>query len=218
MNPSHHPNEAWLLDYALGNIAPAFETVLRAHIGICSSCQDSVRLAERLGGDMLAALEAGPASHLDAKTICATYEQDCESGESFSRAPAQPVSDSVESLVSTYLDSALEAMPWRRIGRDLRLCRLESKADANMWMLRGRPGAVLPLHTHQGDELTLVLKGAYFCGSQIYRAGDIEDADESVEHRPVITRDSECICLAVTTGQLRFKEWLPRLAQPIIGI
>jgi hypothetical protein len=61
-------------------------------------------------------------------------------------------------------------------------------------------------------------EGAYFCGSTIFRPGDIEEADESKEHQPVITRDGECICLAVTEGPLRFTRWLPRIVQPLIGL
>ena len=33
MSIVHHPSEAWLLDYALGNLNEAFEAVLRAHVG-----------------------------------------------------------------------------------------------------------------------------------------------------------------------------------------
>lgn len=87
-----------------------------------------------------------------------------------------------------------------------------------MWLLRAAPGTVLPRHRHAGSELTLVLEGAFFCGSEIFRAGDIEDADEAVHHQPVVTHDGECICLAVTEGSLRFDDWLPRLLQPFIGI
>ena len=64
----------------------------------------------------------------------------------------------------------------------------------------------------------MVLKGGYFCGSQIFRAGDIEDADEDTTHRPVVTDDGECICLAVTEGELQLKSWLPVLVQPFVGI
>jgi len=42
------------MDYALGNLPEAFETILTAHVGTCCSCRSDVALAERLGGEMLA--------------------------------------------------------------------------------------------------------------------------------------------------------------------
>ena len=217
MKTNHHPSESWLLDYALGNLPELFEGIIRPHVGVCEQCRDVISFAERLGGDMLAATPAAGAT-LDARAICDHHEQQNTQTGAVSRVEDVAVADDIEQLVATYLNSSLDALPWRRIGKGLRICRLAEHDDTRMWMLRGEPGMVLPEHTHVGSELTLVLKGAYFCSSNIYNAGDIEDADENTEHQPVITRDGECICLAVTEGKLQFQDWLPRLVQPFIGI
>lgn len=217
MSASHHPGEAWLIDYAQGQLPELFDAVIRAHVGVCAACRDNVAFAERLGGDLLSAMPGKP-STLSAADICANHEQVANPQEILSRAHDSGSGDNIEQFVTTYLNSSLEALPWRQLGKGLRLCRLSERDGMRMWMLRGNPGTVLPAHTHAGSELTLVMKGAYFCGSDIFRAGDIEDADESTEHQPVITRDGECICLAVTEGSLRFRNLLPRLAQPFIGI
>ncbi|MGR8920403.1 MAG: ChrR family anti-sigma-E factor [Gammaproteobacteria bacterium] len=215
----HHPSESWLLDYAVGNLPEMFETVIRAHVGACAECREAVHAAEAFGGELLAAMTApGSNGGLSAAHICDHYEQGGGLERPASRAFDGALTDDLEQFVGTYLHSSLDALPWRRLGAGLKICQLSEQDGARMWMLRGEPGTVLPEHTHAGSELTLVLKGAYFCGSDIYRAGDIEDADETVDHQPVITRDGECICLAVTEGNLRFHGWLPRLAQPFIGI
>lgn len=217
MNERHHPSESWLLDFAMGHLPELFEAVIRAHVGVCPQCRDVVRFAERLGGNLLCVIP-GADTTLDAKAICERHEQEVAHAGAISRAEDVALTGDIEQLVSTYLNSTLEALPWKRIGGGLRICRLAERNGTRMWMLRGQPGTVLPEHTHAGSELTLVLKGAYFCGSDIYRAGDIEDADESTEHQPVITRGDECICLAVTEGSLRFRGWLPRVVQPFVGI
>ena len=221
MNLNHHPGESWLMDYALGNLDSRFDTVLRAHLAVCSSCRDSVKLAEQFGGELLATLTPDESIGCDAgsaRSICDNHEQQPASSHVVSRAADIAVGDDIEQFVNTFLDSSLDALPWRGIGKGLKLCRLGTTEDVRLWMLRGAPGTVLPEHTHAGSELTLVLKGSYFCGNRIYGPGDIEDADESTEHQPVITRDGECICLAATEGPLRFRGWLPRALQPLIGI
>lgn len=217
MNATHHPSEAFLVDYAAGNTSPLFDTILRAHLGVCAHCRDTIAFAERLGGELLS-LSASPGGALSARDICALHERDLRPGVPASRVEHTALAGGIEQIVATYLNSSIDALPWRRIGKGLRLCRLDERGDEKMWMLRAEPGAVLPEHTHAGSELTLVLKGAYFCGSEIFRAGDIEDADEQTEHQPVVTRDGECICLAVTEGNLKFNSWLARLAQPLVGI
>jgi putative transcriptional regulator len=217
MTVMHHPSPSWLLDYAAGNASPLFEAVLRAHTAICAECRQHIAFAERLGGDLLAGID-GVAGSLSPDDICDNYEQLAGDGKPALRADESGLDGGIEKIVATYLNSSLDALPWRRIGGGLALCRLAQRDNAHMWMLRGGPGMVLPEHTHAGSELTLVLKGAYFCGSTIFRPGDIEEADETTEHQPVITRDGECICLAVTEGRLKFKRWLPRIAQPFFGI
>ena len=48
--------------------------------------------------------------------------------------------------------------------------------------------------------------------------GDLEIADPSVEHQPVAEAGADCICLAATDAPLRFKDFLPRLLQPLFRI
>ena len=124
----------------------------------------------------------------------------------------------LKKFVSGFFDKGLKALPWKTFGKGLKLCRLEKNSDTQMWMLRGQPGLVLPAHSHRGSELTLVLKGSYFCGSEIFSTGDIQEADEHLEHQPVVTKQGECICLVVTEGRLNFKDTLPKIFQRFIGI
>lgn len=221
MNPSHHPSEAWLLDFALGNLGPSFETVVSAHVGSCAECRESVKLAESLGGEILGGLSASATAMVTDPTACTNAQPGNDKNrvtESFSRAIETVAPESFEHFVKTYLHSSINGLRWRTLGKGLQICQLSNEDDVRLWMLKAQPGTVLPEHSHLGSELTMVLKGAYFCGSEIFRAGDIEDADEETLHRPVVTQDSECICLAVTEGNLQFKSWMPRMVQPFIGI
>ena len=125
---------------------------------------------------------------------------------------------SLQAFVDSYLDCGLSALPWRKAGRGLQIAKLRADEHERLWVLRAEANTVLPRHTHAGSELTLVLKGAYFNGDTIYAAGDLEDANETTDHQPIVTRDGECICLAATEGPLRFDSWAPRLAQRYLGI
>jgi putative transcriptional regulator len=85
-------------------------------------------------------------------------------------------------------------------------------------MLKVRPGHKLPDHGHDGQEMTLILRGAYRDEIGRFAPGDVADLDEHIEHQPVIEDGEDCICLIATEAPARFKGLVPRLLQPIVGI
>ena len=217
MNVTQHPDTAWLLDYATGALSRNFELVLGAHLMACAHCRTELRAAERLGAALMMAGSAerphlAPQRVLEAEASPSPWVN--------ARALSAGDTDALDlqTVVSQYLDCGLGALPWRNAGRGLQIARLRSEEEERLWLVKATPGTVLPRHSHSGSELTLVLKGAFFSGQTIYAAGDIEDANECVDHQPVVTRESECLCLAVTEGPLRFRSWLPRIAQSYLGI
>ena len=217
MSVTRHPDPAWLIDYACGNLSRGFELVLSAHLMACPQCAADLRHAERLGAELLF---GGPA---DAPRLTANDILDADTGDSawltarFALRPSASAT-SLQAFVDSYLDCGLSALPWRKAGRGLQIAKLRADEHERLWVLRAEANTVLPRHTHAGSELTLVLKGAYFNGDTIYAAGDLEDANETTDHQPIVTRDGECICLAATEGPLRFDAWAPRLAQRYLGI
>jgi putative transcriptional regulator len=76
----------------------------------------------------------------------------------------------------------------------------------------------MPDHGHGGGELTLVLKGAYADETGEYRAGDVQDVDEDVEHTPVADPVAGCVCLIASEKPARFKGWIGKLLQPLTGM
>ena len=217
MSVTRHPDPAWLIDYACGNLSRGFELVLSAHLMACPQCAADLRHAERLGAELLF---GGPA---DAPRLTANDILDADTGDSAwltARFALRPTASatSLQAFVDSYLDCGLSALPWRKAGRGLQIAKLRADEHERLWVLRAEANTVLPRHTHAGSELTLVLKGAYFNGDTIYAAGDLEDANETTDHQPIVTRDGECICLAATEGPLRFDAWAPRLAQRYLGI
>ena len=87
-----------------------------------------------------------------------------------------------------------------------------------MRLLRIPAGKPVPEHGHGGRELTLVLSGSFSDSTGRFSRGDLEDADETLEHQPIAGEEEDCICLAVTDAPLRFKSRLLRLVQPVLGI
>ncbi len=76
----------------------------------------------------------------------------------------------------------------------------------------------MPVHTHEGTELTLVLAGAFSDAHGHFLRGDVAEADASVEHQPVADPGEDCLCLAVTDAPLRLTGPFGRLLNPFLRI
>ena len=107
----------------------------------------------------------------------------------------------------------LGLLPWSPLGGGIRQHLIETGDETRARLLYIPPGEDVPQHTHQGLELTLVLAGSFADGDEEFHVGDIEVADETVDHTPVSGPNGPCICLAVTDAPLVFRRWLPRMIQ-----
>lgn len=117
-----------------------------------------------------------------------------------------------------YIPDNLEELPWRGYGGASEADILPDIAGYRTRLIRVRAGRAVPHHTHEGQELTLVLEGAFSDASGRFARGDIEIADQSTDHQPIAEDGRDCICLAVTDGPLRLTGLFGRLLNPFMRI
>ena len=120
--------------------------------------------------------------------------------------------------LADYVGGDLASVSWQSIGRGVKQALLPTAGKASVRLLYIPAGAAVPDHGHRGLELTLVLQGAFADANDRFGPGDIEIADEAMDHTPVALGGVDCICLAATDAPLRFRRLLPRLVQPLFGI
>lgn len=206
----HHIPEPLLAAYAAGTLPRAFDLVIAAHISLCDSCRAGFEAHQIAGGVVLdeedpealsADLEARVMRLLDAP-----FE--------VPQAPRRkgiypgPVAEALKS----------GAPRWKRLGMGVRQDILMRDEDGSARLLYIPPGKAVPDHGHRGVELTLVLQGAFSDETGHFGVGDLEVADEELEHTPVADPGEPCICLAATDAPLRFGPLIPRLLQPVFRI
>lgn len=63
-----------------------------------------------------------------------------------------------------------------------------------------------------------MLQGSFSDETGRFGVGDLEIADEELEHTPIADVGDACICLAATDAPLRFWSFVPRLLQPLFRI
>jgi putative transcriptional regulator len=212
MTIKHHLEEHTLLAYATGNLPEALNLIVAAHVSLCDECRATVESFDTVGG---ALLEDMAAAELGDDSLARTLAQ---IEEPVAPVPAPRRGGTLPAPVQAYVGGDLEAVKWRPIGMGVKQAILPTSAEASARLLFIPAGAAVPDHSHQGNELTLVLKGAFEDEVDRFARGDVEIADDSLHHQPVADVSEDCICLAVTDAPLKFKGWLPRIVQRIVGI
>ncbi len=207
-----HPTDETLAAYIRGSLDAGRRLVVEAHLELCSSCARLVAASDHIAGMLLDAAPPVALEEGSLEKVVARIEAEEASGhqQSFDETSVRPYG--LKALVGHQLGT------WRWIGPGVhwRAVLTPNGAGARVFMLKARPGTSLPHHTHTGTELTLVLKGAFSHEDGRFAAGDVEDADGSVEHQPIVDPGEECICLVAMEGQLQLLGWMGRIMQPFV--
>ncbi|AHF65289.1 ChrR family anti-sigma-E factor [Pseudomonas cichorii] len=216
MSPVHHPDEATLVSYASGALAQTISLVTAAHFEQCAECRDRLRHAERIGGLLIQQYSAAvePAKGRDAMLARLGEPPRAD-------VQAEPVVKSPDLLpvaLHAHFGRYLSEQPWKTLLPGVQRVRAKGFEQGNLMLLRIAPGVSMPLHSHEGSEMTLVLQGSYHDELGEYRPGDLADLDSDTQHQPTANGDEYCICVMGTDSPLRFQGLVARMLQPIFGI
>lgn len=214
MSIRHHLSDQLLMGYAAGQLPEAFSLVVATHVSLCDECRAQLASFDAVGGALIEETdEIAMAEGALAASLARIETLDRKS------QPAPRRSAGVfPAPLAEYVGGDLSTVRWRRVGGGVRQAILPTGKDATARLLYIPAGTAVPDHGHRGLELTLVLQGAFSDETDRFGRGDVEIADEDLEHTPVAMAGQDCICLAATDAPLKFRGLIPRLAQPLLRI
>lgn len=212
------PTVDWLVSqYALGQLPRAAAVLAESYLEMNPDMRSTAERIEQVGGW---SLETSDPVQLTSGITASSLLDQLGAGEVID-APAPKKQDQLNGLPASLLDAIgqpLSSVPWkwRGIGAyEYRLTHLEDEGIIAR-LLRIEPGRAVPQHTHEGLEATLVVKGAYSDAAGHFGPGDLELADDAVDHKPVAERGETCICFAVTEAPMLLTGRVGRLFQSLI--
>lgn len=211
----HHLTDALLMGYSAGTLPEAFNLVVATHISMCDECRAALAEFDAVGGEVMM---SGDAAELAEDSLQATLALIADNAFRKEEARAAAAPADLPTPLQDYIGGSLSDVKWRKVGGGVSQAVLPTSKDATVRLLKIPAGSAVPDHGHQGTELTLVLKGAFSDDEDTFRAGDVEVANEDLEHTPVAEPGEDCICLAATDAPLKFNGFIPRLAQKIMRI
>jgi putative transcriptional regulator len=211
MTIHHHPSDETLAAYAGGTLEIARRLVVASHLERCDACRTFVRGAEQIAGAMMEDMPPAALSPDALARTLARIERGRETGMRVGEARAEA------GLPACLGGFDLGAWRWVGPGVHMRPILLPT-SQTRLFLLKGAPGTRLPQHSHSGAELTSILAGSYHHEAGDFRAGDFEEADEGIEHRPVVGGDEHCICLVALDGQLKLSGVIGALLNPFVRL
>lgn len=219
----HHPSLSLLEQYTEGTLAAEVALVVAAHLDFCPHCQ---QLRHDIEADIGCQLAQQPAAATDNADWQFMLQQILEVQES-AVSPAIEKSSSDDSF-STHIEQgqhrieiprslqrlAAKRKKWLQLG-GIATAKLPSIDDNHLSFLLIESNTEVPLHTHKGLEITLVLAGEMVDEMGKYAAGDLIINTPDHTHTPKNISDEPCLCLSVLTAPLEFKQGLTRLLNPL---
>ncbi|MBB4955088.1 putative transcriptional regulator [Agrobacterium vitis] len=229
MTVQHQISDELLLDYASGSLAEGWSIAVATHLALCPQSRIRLSRIEAAAGAMMDMAEVETPDRSDQSWQSMRARLDASSDLLVAQKPAARKTVRAASPVlpepvlpeplRSYLGSDADKLRWKPLGRGAYQIPIKTAdGETSVRLLRIPAGKPVPEHSHGGRELTLVLKGSYHDGHARFARGDLEEADETLQHQPIADKGEDCICLAVTDAPLRFKSRLLRLVQPFLGI
>lgn len=210
--------DALFAEYVAGSMRRPERVLLDAHIDIKPESRDWVLNLEAIGGSSLELSPEepikDPESMIDA--IINSPDQDKPSKDRLRPYRYNKNDEWMPASLRQFLGLSTKEIPWRKKIPGVSIYKMENVDGCEVSLLRIKPGAAIPTHTHEGRELSLVLKGSFDDGDGQYARGDVSVADNNVDHKPIAGMSEECICLVVTDAPVRFTGPLARLVSSMM--
>lgn len=207
MSITHHPAEELLIAYAGGGADEGTSLVIATHLALCPACRSVVASAEATGGALLSEMNPVPLGETALNNVLSRLKQ-----QDALFQPAPPVKHAIfPEPLRSYLGGDLERVKWTSVTKGISVKPVFRHGATRVQLIRSLPGAGVGVHSHRGEELTLVLEGGFTDTTGHYLRGDLQTADPALTHRPMADDGGPCISLAVTGAPLRF-------VRPLVGL
>lgn len=216
-NVKHHLTDSLLMAYSAGTLPEAFSLIVAAHVTMCDECRARLASFDSVGGALMEDTETVPVSESSFAETIRLINSGAVS-DLTKPASAKRAKSVLPAPLLDYVGGDPDKVKWRSIGMGVKQAILPTSKQASARLLYIPAGTAVPDHGHRGMELTLVLQGAFMDETDRFGPGDIEIADESLNHTPIADIGADCICLAATDAPLRFNKLIPRIAQPFFRI
>ena len=205
------PLDALLAEYAVGTLPLPLHVLVGVHLDLAPRNVSFVSDLEAMVGSELGDMPPAEINTRD-EMLANIF---AKGGDAVSGVVATAADPVFTPSMLNYVGMPSRDVPWRTVLPGVREHVISSKGGLESKLYWIKAGRKIPSHTHDGQEVTLVLSGAFSDMSGHYKRGDVAVADQDVDHKPVSDSSADCICFAVTDAPLKLTGPVGRIFQSI---
>lgn len=233
----HHINHNDLMEYVAGSLPEPVSLLTATHLTLCGTCRETVDILESVGGELLENIAGSDLNSQDdaSKVVAEMLDmldtiqetddpgleriQDIDPGGSaFANSDAMDI-EGFPRVLQRYIVKHFDSSKWKRLIAGVESWKLiDDKNGIAASLMRVEAGRVMPKHTHEGRELTLILSGSMRDRDVLYTRGDVVEADQETRHQPQAGPGEACTCLTVVDGQIVLTNPVYRMLSRVLGV
>lgn len=214
------------MSFSAGQMPDALGIIVACHLESCAHCRQRAAFYEKLGGEILLETEGVQVEpKLLDNLLCRLDTPEPQAANEFQTAMVGTDSPAAElkriqnlpKPLRRFVTREFSKLPWTGMSRNIKEFELPITGNgytAKFYKIAA--GKELPVHTHRGNEYTLVLDGSFSDKAGEYHKGDFILADTHTIHQPRAANDADCICFAVMDAPLKLTGFFGRMLNPFL--
>jgi putative transcriptional regulator len=207
----YHPSDELLMTFAAGQQTNALGIMIACHIQSCHTCRTKISMYEQIGGELFGELNQVELS----PQVRTTLLQRLDEPEIIN---TQVIADErIPAPLRRFVPKFYDQLAWKGFSSSIKEFPLpisDEHYTAKFYKISA--GKELPVHTHKGNEFTLVMEGSFSDKAGDYHEGDFILADTQTVHQPKASNDCDCICFAVMDAPLKMTGLFGRMLNPFM--
>jgi len=211
-----HPTDERLLEFARGTLTGGEALMIAAHCDMCPHCASKVeKYTEAFAEKALAHSDSIVESPAFTSMLASITQQPVKE-----RIIAHEQDEYMEldgrqfKLPRSLKRYAHSTGNWSRLVGKLWQAPVEIGGVGKANFIYMENGGSVPEHTHRGNELTLVINGAFSDGINAYDSGDYIAMNDAHTHAPYSDDKDGCLVFTIVEEPLHFTSGIARLLNP----
>ncbi|MFT4887656.1 MAG: putative transcriptional regulator [Pseudohongiellaceae bacterium] len=215
-----HPSLQLLTEFSQGSLSVGMSVALSAHVELCEICRERSNDLESKAVESWMQISEKSKTPDFTSMMSAIIEQ----SQITTSAPTTKSEDNSVNemhmlnhsvaLPHVLAKAASQGLVWKKLAGGINQAQVALDNETQCEFIYMTPGSQVPVHRHQGSEVTLVLDGSFSDELGHYKASDFMVRTKENLHRP--TSEEGCLCFAVLDSPLTFTKGLARLMNPFI--
>jgi len=210
-----HPAATQRQQFIAGELSPGLSVALSAHIEYCSTCQRaSSELETQLSEDWQDVPVAADMDSLSAILDNIVQQPQVKVSEPVTEGSKEiTINQRNVARPRVLAKIAAEGLPWKRLTGGISQATVNIDESTKCEFIYMAPGSKTPVHTHRGNEVTLVLDGSFSDEAGEYKTADFVMRDPSHQHQP--RTENGCLCFSLLDSPLVLTSGLWPLLNPL---